>query len=208
MIERQSEGRSVRAVVFDVGGVLALVEPMDFDRRWEQRLGLPTGTIEATMADVWAAGGIGGVTEAAVHEAMCQRLGWDAGQVEAVMSDMWQQYLGVANTGLMEYARTLRPAHRTGILSNSFVGAREREEQRYAFSGLVDDIIYSHEAGLSKPDPALWQLTCRRMNAEPDEIVFVDNVPALVDGARAFGMRAVLFGDTAQAIADIDAHLR
>ncbi|MFC7531739.1 hypothetical protein [Actinoplanes sp. GCM10030250] len=81
---------AIRAVVFDVGGVLALVEPMDFDRRWEAELGLPEKTTTTVMADVWDAGAVGGVTEAEVHRAMAERLGLTAEQVGAVMADMWR----------------------------------------------------------------------------------------------------------------------
>jgi HAD superfamily hydrolase (TIGR01509 family) len=198
---------AVRAVVFDVDGVLELCGPMDFDRRWEGRLGLPPGAIDAAMADVWAAGALGAVTEAQVHAAMRDRLGLSAGQVEAIMADMWRQYLGTPNTELIEYARALRPAYRTGILSNSFVGAREREQRAYGLTDLVDDCLYSHEVGLEKPDPALWELTCRRMGVAPAELVFVDDAPRLVESARAYGMVGVLFETTAQTIADLEAHL-
>jgi putative hydrolase of the HAD superfamily len=46
------------------------------------------------------------------------------------------------------------------------------------------------------------------MAAQPGEVVFLDNAPRLVDSAREFGMRAVLFENTAQSISDIDALLR
>jgi len=197
----------IRAVVFDVGGVLALVGPMDFGRRWEAELGLADGAIGVAMADVWAAGELGRVTEDEVHRAMRDRLGLTGEQVGAVMAEMWRQYLGVANTELIEYARRLRPAYRTGILSNSFVGAREREHREYGFGDLVGELIYSHEVGLSKPDRALWELTCRRMGVAPGEMVFLDNAPRLVASARDFGIAAVLFENNAQAIADIDALL-
>ena len=36
-------------------------------------------------------------------------------------------------------------------------------------------------------------------------IRLLDDVPANIDGARAVGMHAVLFTDTAQAIADLEA---
>ncbi|WP_203716836.1 HAD family hydrolase [Asanoa siamensis] len=197
----------IRAVVFDVGGVLEFTEPMDFDRRWEETLGLGDGAIGATMADVWAAGEIGTVTEAQVHAAMRDRLGLTVDQVEAVMADMWKQYLGKPNTDLIAYARALRPRFRTGILSNSFVGAREREQAAYGLTDLVDDCVYSHEVGLSKPDPALWELTCRRLDVAPQEVVFVDDLPLSVTAARAYGMGAVLFETTAQVIAELDALL-
>ncbi|MEV6305402.1 HAD family phosphatase [Actinoplanes sp. NPDC051861] len=188
----------VRAVVFDVGGVLALVEPMDLGDVD------PDGTV---LADLWEAGEVGRVTEAEVRRAMGERLEMTPEQVDGVMADMWRQYLGAANTELIAYVRTLRPGCRTGILSNSFVGAREREHAAYGFGDLVDELIYSHEAGMNKPDPRLWDLTCRRVGAAPGEIVFVDDSPALVDSARDYGMRGVLFEQTAQVIREVDALL-
>jgi len=139
-----------------------------------------------------------------VHAAMRDRVGLTDDQVEAVLADMWREYLGTPNTELMAYARALRPAFRTGILSNSFVGAREREERAYGLTDLVDDCVYSHEVGLRKPDPALWDLVCRRMGVAPGGLLFIDDVPKLVDSARAFGMAAILFETTAQTIADIE----
>jgi epoxide hydrolase-like predicted phosphatase len=198
---------SIRAVVFDIGGVLALCEPMDFDRRWEASHGLAEGTIGAMMGDMWRAGEIGTATEREVRGALADRLGLTSAQVGAFMDEFWRQYLGVANTELIAYARSLRPAYRTGILSNSFVGAREREEVAFGFGSLVDDIVYSHEVGMSKPDPALWKLTCERMNTAPSETVFVDNAPRLVESARSFGIHAVLFTSTEQTIADVSALL-
>jgi epoxide hydrolase-like predicted phosphatase len=194
----------IRAVVFDIGGVLELTGPMEFDSRWEAALGLPAGTFDTALTDVWEAGAIGKVTEAEVHAAMRDRVGLTDGQVEAVLADMWREYLGTPNTELIAYARTLRPAFRTGILSNSFVGAREREQEAYGLTDLVDDCVYSHEVGLSKPDPALWELTCRRMGVAPGDLLFIDDVPRLVDSARAYGMNAILFESTAQTIADIE----
>ena len=52
------------------------------------------------------------------------------------------------------------------ILSNSFVGAREREQAAYGFEDLVDEIIYSHECGMSKPDPGIHALACERLRVE------------------------------------------
>ncbi|MGX6600545.1 HAD family hydrolase [Micromonosporaceae bacterium Da 78-11] len=197
----------VSTVIFDVGGVLARTGPMDFALAWETRLGLSEGAIGVRLADVWAAGAIGRMTEAEVGRAVRDRLGLTAEQADAMLADMWVQYLGVANTELIGYARTLRPAYRTAILSNSFVGAREREQRAYGLGDLVDDLIYSHEVGLNKPDPRLWELACRRLGAQPGGTVFVDNAPRLVASAREFGLRAVLFETTAQTITDVEALL-
>lgn len=195
---------AIRAVVFDIGGVLEITPDLGLTERWETRLRLPAGELNQRMHDVWAAGSIGTITEGDVHQAITDRLGLDGQQLAAFMADFWREYLGTANTQLIEYARQLRPRYRTGILSNSFVGAREREQAAYGFEDLVDEIVYSHEARMSKPDPRIYALTCARLDVRAEETVFLDDTGRCVDGAREAGMHAVRYQDNAQAIEEIE----
>jgi putative hydrolase of the HAD superfamily len=194
----------IRAVVFDIGGVLEITPDLGVDRRWEARLGLPAGRMGERMDDVWTDGALGTVTLDDVHRAIRDRLGLDEQQLTAFMADIWRQYLGTANTELIEYARGLRPRYRTGILSNSFVGAREREQAAYGFEDLVDEIVYSHESGMAKPDPRFYALACERLGARPGETVFLDDTEQCVAGARDVGINAVHYRDNGQAIAEIE----
>ena len=194
----------IRAVVFDIGGVLEITPELGVDRRWETRLGLPAGEINARLRDVWQGGSVGTITLDDVHEALKDRLGLDDQKLAQFMADLWREYLGTANTELIEYARRLRPRYRTGIVSNSFVGAREREQAAYGFEDLVEEIVYSHEAGFSKPDPRIYELICTRLNVALGEMVFVDDTEACVTGARDVGIHAVRFQDNPQVIADIE----
>jgi FMN phosphatase YigB (HAD superfamily) len=93
---------------------------------------------------------------------------------------------------------------RAAILSNSFVGAREREQAAYGFEGLVDELVYSHECGLRKPDPRSYALVCARLGAEPGQTAFLDDNEENVEGARRAGLHAVPYRDNAQAIAEIE----
>ena len=89
-------------------------------------------------------------------------------------------------------------------MSNSFVGAREHEQAAYGFEDLVEEIVYSHEAGFSKPDPRIYALICTRLNVPPEEMIFLDDADACVAGAREAGIHAVRYQDNAQAIAEIE----
>ncbi len=159
------------------------------------------------MADAWLGGSIGTITERDVADALTDRLGLSERQLGEFLADLWREYLGTANTELIDYARRLRPRYRTGILSNSFVGAREREQAAYGFEDLVDVIVYSHECGLSKPDPAIYALACERLRVEPAQMVFLDDHEPWAAGARQAGIHAVLYRDNAQAIKEIEALL-
>jgi epoxide hydrolase-like predicted phosphatase len=101
----------------------------------------------------------------------------------------------------------LRPRYQTALLSNSFVGAREKEQERYQFEELVDLIIYSHEVGIAKPDRRIFEMTSERLGVQPAEMIFLDDHERPLVAARQLGIHAILFQNTAQAIADIEAVL-
>lgn len=198
---------AVRAVVFDIGGVLEITPDLGVDQLWESRFGLRRGELLERMRDIWRGGSIGTITLEQVHEALRERLGLDAATLAAYMADLWREYLGTANTELIEYARGLRPRYRTGILSNSFLGAREREQAAYGFEDLVDEIVYSHEVGMSKPDPQIYALVCERLTVLPHEMIFLDDSGPCVSGAREAGIHAIHYRNNAQALAEIKALL-
>jgi len=197
---------TIEAVVFDIGGVLEITPRSlrDVSAAWESRLGLAPGELNERMADAWHGGGIGTVSEQEVHRVLTERLGLSEQQLTDFLADLWREYLGTANTELIDYARRLRPRYRTGILSNSFVGAREREQAAYGFADLVDEIVYSHECGMSKPDPAIYALACERLSVAAAQTVFLDDLEPYIEGARRAGLHAVLYRDNAQAIRDIE----
>lgn len=194
-------------VILDIGGVLEFTPETGWVRRWEERLGLPPGTVHERMGDVWRAGSVGSIGESEVHEQVAARLGLDAPRVEAFMADFWAEYLGTPNEELIDWVRGLRGRCTLGILSNSFVGARERETSLYHFDELVERIVYSHEIGVGKPDPRAFEAACAALAVRPQDCLFVDDVAVNVEAARAAGMQAHLFEDNARTITRIAAHL-
>jgi epoxide hydrolase-like predicted phosphatase len=197
----------IRAVFFDVGGVLESTPPTGWVQLWEAKLGLETGQLIARTSDLTLAGSLGQITEAEVRRRYGERLGIDVRTVDALLEDAWTEYLGTLNEELVAYVRDLRTRCRTGIISNSFVGAREREGERYGFPDLVDAVIYSHEVGFAKPDSRIYEIACERLDVQPAEALLVDDVQRWVDAARRLGLHGVVFRTTSQAIAEIEALL-
>jgi putative hydrolase of the HAD superfamily len=197
---------TIRAVVFDVGNVLELTEDNYVFALAGQAasLGLTTEEFTERTQAAWEGGDIGAVTLEEVHRALGEALGIDEARVNEIMESMWREYLGTANTAMTEWARGLRPQYKAGILSNSFVGAREREQAAYGYMDFIDDLVYSHEVGLLKPNPRIYLLSCERLGVRPGEVVFIDNHEPFARAARDVGMHAVHFtGDNAKAIAEM-----
>ncbi|MCX4827630.1 MULTISPECIES: HAD-IA family hydrolase [unclassified Streptomyces] len=198
---------TISCVILDIGGVLEITPETGWVRRWEERLDLPLGTVDERMHDVWRAGSVGSISEREVQEQVSTRLGLDGSLAEAFMADLWAEYLGTPNEELIDYVRGLRGTCRLGILSNSFVGARERETTLYHFDELVEQIVYSHELGIEKPDQRAFDAACAALAVRPENCLFIDDVPVNVEAARTAGMQAHLFEDNARTVTRIAAHL-
>lgn len=195
----------IQAVVFDIGGVLEVNPQTHWQDRWAARLGMPVAAFEARADPILAPGATRAAPLSDIERRIAEAFDLDEADLAALMADVWAEYVGTLNAELAAYFAGLRPRYRTGILSNSFVGAREREQALYGFEDMCDVIVYSHEVGCLKPDPRIYHAVCGELGCAPQDAVLVDDVALNIEGARAVGMHGVLFTDTAQAIADLEA---
>lgn len=195
-------------VLFDIGGVLEVVDDDAWQEQWWQRwcvhTGIPRPEFDARVAaadlppiDVVAGQG----TE--FWRRLGDALELDGAERDALRADFWDAYCGEANTELIEYARSLEGRAGLAILSNSADGAREEEERRFGFSEVFDPICYSHEQGVNKPDPRAYELALERVGAAPADVFFIDDRQGSIDGAAAVGIRGIVHRDNAATIAAI-----
>lgn len=203
-----SEAVPIRGVIFDIGGVLEITPATGWQERWSVNLGLGRDELDARLEPLFLAGATGRTELGEIERQLGATLALDEPAVSELMDDLWTEYLGTLNLELAAYFRRLRPRYRTGILSNSFVGAREREQALYGFADMCDAVVYSHEEGLLKPDPGFYLIACERLGVPAESCVFLDDVPACVAGARAVGMQGITFIENSQAIGELNALLQ
>lgn len=199
-------------ILFDVGGVLELVDDHNwsnlFLQRWTTRLALtPEQAAERLQAAQLPRTDIKMGTEVEYWRRIARAFELDDRTKHAMREDFWNAYCGRPNTELIEYARGLAGRAGTAILSNSGDGAREEEERRYGFAAIFDPICYSHEQGVTKPDPAAYRSALKRMGAEPPDVLFIDDQPVAIEGAEACGIRSVLHTHNDDTIGSIEAFL-
>lgn len=89
----------------------------------------------------------------------------------------------------------MRRLHRAGVpmhgLTNWAADTFAATRPRLPVLELMGHITVSGEEGMVKPDPRIFDLVCRRGGFTPDQGVFVDDSLKNVEGARAFGLRAI-----------------
>jgi epoxide hydrolase-like predicted phosphatase len=198
----------IEAVIFDIGGVLEFNPSTGWPERWAGRLGIALDEFEHLVTSAQASGEIGTQSLTDIEDRTAKALEIDQSTIAELMEDMWTEYVGTLNRELVDYFMRLRPRYKTGMLSDSFVGAREREQAAHALQDMCDVIVYSHEEGYVKPDARMYRIVCDRLEVEPGAAVLLDDVQANVDGAISAGMLAVAYSSNDQAIAELDALLR
>lgn len=205
---------TVQAVVFDVGGVLEIVDdatwPEQWLRRWAGRARIPMTTVKLRLARHKSGKGhsVGSITEAQMRAMYSEVLDLPPAEADQMMAEMWDLYCGTLNTDMYRFCASLRPRYRTGILSNSTDGARREEQRRYGFEQLVDVLVYSHEVGVAKPDPAIYRLTAEKLGVPEGEVILIDDVAENVEAASDCGWIAVLHRDSATTINEVRRLLR
>lgn len=68
---------------------------------------------------------------------------------------------------------------------------------KYPVFKLLDGSVISSEEHLLKPEPEIYRCLTDRYGLKPEESVFTDDKVVNVEGAKAFGMEAILFTNAA-----------
>ncbi len=193
----------IRTLIFDVGGVLLNTKDWRWRRRWEERLGLPEGKLSAYILESEAAAlaRIGQISEPELWKHIGVTFGLDSKQLRKLESDFWAG--DRLDAEMLQFVQALRSHYKIALLSNAWSGARQAYSRTYKLDSVADVIIISAEQGVAKPDRRIYLIAAEKLDVNPDEILFIDDMAENIQGARDVGMHVVHFENTAQAIVEI-----
>ena len=189
----------IRAVVFDLGGVLLDWNP----RRLYRRLfGSDTAGMEQFLAQVcnpaWnAKQDAGRAWDEAIAEATAAHPE-DAALIRAYR-EQWNEMLGEPFADSVAVLDELR---RTGMrlyaLTNWSQDTFPYGLARYPFLQWFDDIVVSGREGVIKPDPAIFRLLLSRFCLAASGCVFIDDTLKNVEAAMQLGFHVIHFCNARQ----------
>ena len=191
-----------RTVVFDLGGVMVRI-----NRTWQEaaqtagvRIGMPAlppvALGELTIFNHWQAARAGPQD---YFDALAEALSVSHDEARLVHSAiLMEPYPGTL--ALVEELHAL--GLRTGCLSNTNAAHFDRltSPDHYPNIAVLETKMASHEVGLEKPGAEIYRLFEQVASAQPEELVFFDDLPENAAAARDCGWLAFAidpFGDTA-----------
>lgn len=188
---------TIKAVIFDLGGVLVRTEFPEVRQRLEKKLGFAPGTVDRAVwgGEDWKLAQIGRIS----YEEYWRRVGTALGfSTPQEIADFRREYFSGdrLDQKLVSLIKELRPRYRVGLLSNAPDKLETWLEEEWGITDLFDAIIYSAKAGAAKPDQSMFHLILQQLDVAPSESLFIDDYPRNIDAALALGMQAILFTNT------------
>ena len=207
----------IRAVFFDVGGVL-VDSPFGAFQAYETEAGLAPGTLRALNQrdpdrNAWACAERGELdadgffarfeAEAAAHGHAIDARELFAGISVAVRPEMVALLRRLRGSYILACVTNNMHVGHGPALSTDLQRAAEIE----AMFALVDHVVESRRIGARKPEPAFYTIACERAGVSPDEVVLLDDLGINLKPARALGMQTIKVDQPQAAIAALEALL-
>lgn len=193
---------TIRAVYFDLGGVILRTEDKGPRTELAQSLGLDyDGMDQAIFASESSRrASIGTISEEQHWQDSVRALGLPDSEVPRVIEAFFAG--DKVDDVLVNFLRSLRPRLKVGLISNAWSGLRPWIVSE-KFDDAFDAMTISAEFGVVKPDARIYLHALEKLNVRPAEAMFVDDMPANIEAANALGMHGILFRTAAQVIAEI-----
>lgn len=189
----------LRAVVFDYGMVLsgpanplahqrmlelAQMDHPTFEQHyWQHRLDYDRGALHGLT--YWEA--FARTSATALDATVVERL-----REQDVL--LWTDL----NATMLDWVAAVQAAgFRTAILSNMGVDILAHMQQNFAWLEKFDQLTWSCELNLVKPEPEIYRHTLKKLGVQAEEALFLDDLPHNVEAARSVGMHAIQFRDVA-----------
>ncbi len=191
---------TIRAVLFDFGGVLAEEGFRDGLRAIAKAQGLDPDEVHPIGLDTVYDSGyvLGRGSEADFWALMRQRAGI-RGDDEELSREILSRF--ILRPLMLDAVRKLRERGIiTAILSDQ-TGWLDRLDARLDFFREFDRVFNSYHTGKGKRDPSFFDDVVKELKIAPHEALFIDDMPGNIERARSRGLQALLFEDEERCLA-------
>jgi len=193
---------NIRAVYFDLGGVIVRTEYQAPRQHLAERLGMEYEDLVKQVFDNETSRqtSIGQLSEDEHWAAVMRKWCLPESETQAIREAFFAG--DIVDYALLDFMRGLRKKYKVGLISNAWSGLRPWIVSR-KFEDAFDTMTISAEVGVMKPDAHIFQIALEKLGVLPSESVFLDDFLENVIGARAFGMQAIHFIQPEQALEEL-----
>ncbi len=180
----------VDILFFDVGGVLYT---LDYEPKWKifcNRCGKTLQEVKDVLyaKDIFSGYETGKISSTQYYEAAMERLSCSMSFDEFKL--IWNSFL-IKREDMFHLVFKLKKHIDINFITNT--NELNAEVIENDLKGITNNIVYSFQAGCSKPEQKIYKIALDRANTKPERSIFIDDREENVDGARSLGIISHLF---------------
>ncbi len=194
---------TIKAIIFDFGRVVGFFDHRLTANRLAPFTDLSPDSLHALLfasefEDAYESGRI--TTEAFIGQAIEQgRLRCTRARMACAWADIF-----APNWSVMEMVPRLRGRYRLLLGSNTNELHTMQFSRQFAETfAHFDHLVYSFEIGIRKPAAGFFEHCLRLAGSTPEESVFIDDMPANVEGAKKCGLHGIHYVRTEQLCSEL-----
>ena len=124
---------------------------------------------------------LGAIDSDTFYKALKSELQIDISQM--TLRKCWQEiFTGI--DGTISMLPELKKQVKLGMISDTNPWHIDIIGEQFDIFGYFDDMIFSYDVNLTKPNPQIFKLGLERMNSEPESCVYVDDLEINIEAAR------------------------
>ncbi len=180
-------------IIFDFGGVIMQTYSRTPRHLWDTRLGLKIGTVEQIVhgSESWRKAQLGLISVDDYWQDVANQLGISQDALMQLQQDYFSgDKLDISIINLIK--RLHNTGHTVALLSNDSTALRPKLTQ-LGIDSLFNPLVISAEIGVMKPDAAAYEAVLARVPCNAQDAIFIDDMPANIQGAEAVGMKGILY---------------
>jgi putative hydrolase of the HAD superfamily len=192
----------IKAVFFDLGGVIVRTEYQAPRQHLAERLGMEYEDIVKIVFQSSSSerASVGEISSEEHWGAVTKRLRRPDSETESIRKEFFAG--DVVDREIVDFLRSLHPRYHVGLISNAWPDLRDYIVKQ-KFDDAFDHMVISAEAGVMKPDARIYQIALEQAGVSPNEAVFVDDFIENIDGCEALGMHGIHFRNPKQAMDEL-----
>ncbi len=111
------------------------------------------------------------------------------------VDDLEKEWIGNYEliSGTKEIIDKLRGKYKVMYLSDNVKERVNKLDARFGFISWFDGGIFSHEVGVRKPNPKIYEFALEKGDAKPEETIFIDDKPKMLEPASLIGITGLVF---------------
>ena len=195
---------TIKAIIFDFGGVLLRTTDFSPRERLASRLGMSRHELEEFIfgGESGDQAQRGAISVQQHWTSLAAQINCSEREIQSLVDEFFAN--DELDISLLDYIRMLHKSYKTGLLSNAFSDLRQIINERWHFEDAFDDMVISAEVGVTKPDGRIYKLAVKRLGVKANQTVFVDDMKWNIVGAKLAGMHGILFQSPQQVRLDLE----